>query len=314
MDTTNFDSTSDAPGGGTPAGVCALVVTYNPDLGLKSNILALLPQVDQLIIIDNHSFDGGRATIREMASVPKVEVIWNARNEGIAAALNKGIRRALDQHNYKWIATFDQDSRVSEGFMDAMFKAYQSCPFRERVALVGPHYIYEGTPAMEDPDLKSVHHFEEVNSTMTSGNLLDPRVLAVCGFFDESFFIDYVDHEYCLRLRRNGFRIIEASRADITHRLGSRTPHRLLTREVVTANYPPTRRYYNSRNRVRVYRMYLLTETPWIAADMYMWVKDVIKLVLFEHDRKEKLKSIFKGIWDAINGKGGPLPQSAQER
>ena len=50
-----------------------------------------------------------------------------------------------------WVATFDQDSRVSPGFSDAMLAAYESCPFRDKVALIAPRHVLSSETAAEKP-------------------------------------------------------------------------------------------------------------------------------------------------------------------
>ena len=108
--------------------VCAVMVTYNPDSSLEQNIRALLPHVDRLIVVDNGSEPPIRADIEAISSACQVDVIWNNENLGLASALNIGIRQGLASGDYTWIATFDQDSRVSSGFRDAMLEAYLVLP------------------------------------------------------------------------------------------------------------------------------------------------------------------------------------------
>ena len=289
--------------------ICAVIVTFNPESILEENIRALLSEVDKVVIVDNSSTNERRRMIGDLACRTGVEVIWNPKNEGIAAALNRGIQAALSENDYRWIATFDQDSRVLPGFKAAMLAAYQACPFREQVGLLGPCYIHSMSRTdWQKEDRQRASLFKELPSTMTSGNLIDPKSFDVCGMFDASFFIDYVDHEFCLRLRKHGLRVIEATQAKLEHRLGSPTLHRIFARTVVTSNHSAGRRYYNTRNRLRVYRTYIFAEPLWIASDMYGWSKEILKLLLFEQDRKAKLSSILKGAWDAIRETTGAGP------
>lgn len=292
--------------------VCAVIVTFNPGPSLEENIRALRPQVDRIIIIDNHSTDAHRSRIAQIAAECSSEVIWNSRNEGIGAALNAGIRHALAKNEHYWIATFDQDSRVSPTFIDAMFQAYESCPFQKLVALIGPHYIFElGRSPGERDYAATADCFREIKTTMTSGNLVHPKSFETCGMFNESFFIDYVDHEFCLRLGRHGFRIIEARGALLLHSHGLRTEHRIFNRSIVATNYTPVRRYYNARNRVRVYRKYCTTEPWWVTKDVFRLFKEIIKLLTVERNRGENLINIVIGAWDGFKGKGGVRPQKS---
>ena len=278
--------------------ICTIIVTYNPDDTLEQHVRSLLPQVDRLIVVDNRSRD--RYAIERVATSCGIEVIWNETNFGVATALNLGIERALSTGHYTWIAPFDQDSRVPPGYMQAMLAAYDACPLQASVAVIGPRYLCE--PGPPDYNHQDRLPYKRIKTTMTSGSLVNSSVFERCGMFDESFFIDYVDHEFCLRLRRYGLETIEASKATLIHRLGTPVSRRFFSRTVVVNNYNATRRYYNARNRLRVYRKFLLSEPAWIIRDAHCWAKEVAKLMLFEQDRKRKMKAMLRGALDAVRG------------
>jgi rhamnosyltransferase len=282
------------------------MVTYNPDAALERNIRAMLPQVDKLIIVDNGSALPIRAHIETIASSCAVQVIWNKENLGLATALNIGIRSAFGSDNFAWIATFDQDSRVAAGFRDAMLQAYLACPYRESVGIIGPHHV----ELTENSTAGLSHHeehdrFREITAVMQSGTFLSTEALRSCGLYDDSFFIDYVDFELCLRVRKNGLRIIEARNAVIAHRLGNPSRHNLFGRTFTVCNHSALRRYYAARNRFRIYSRYLFSDFAWICDDVWSWCKEIVKLALFEENRLKKFAYMARGGWDALRGHGG---------
>jgi rhamnosyltransferase len=286
--------------------ICAVMVTYNPDSPLEQNIRAVLPHVDKLIIVDNGSETPIRAHIETIASCCPVEIIWNKENLGLATALNIGIRSALGSGDFAWIATFDQDSQVSAGFRTAMLQAYQACPYRERVGIIGPRHVVFPENSMAG----ILHHeerdsFREITAVMQSGTFLSTEALRSCGLFDESFFIDYVDFEFCLRVRKNGLRIIETPGAVIAHRLGNPSRHTLFGKTFTVCNHSALRRYYAARNRLRIYSRYLFSDFPWLCNDVWLWFKEIVKLVLFEENRLKKLAYMARGGWDALRRRGG---------
>jgi len=303
------------PAAPTATKICAVMVVYNPDSMLEENIRALLTEVSRLIVVDNRSEPSNRSVTSALAAALNFDVIWNKENAGLAAALNTGIRRALLNDDYAWIATFDQDSRVSAGFREAMLAAYDSCPFREEVALVGPrHVLSSGRPAEKPTHGDPTPLFEEITVTLQSGSLVSSSALRNADLFDESFFIDYVDFEFCLRLRKRGFRIIEATRALLFHRVGTPTIHALFNKTCVVFNHSPVRRYYAARNRLRVYARYLFSDPRWIGHDAWSWFKEIIKLALFEEDRLKKLAYMVRGAWDALRGRSGVYGGSSSRR
>lgn len=279
------------------------MVVYNPDSTLEQNIKALLNEVARLIVVDNCSEPSVRSRMAALAAACNFEVIWNNENTGLAAGLNTGIRDALANEKYQWIATFDQDSRVFPGFSTAMLAAQAACPFRDRVAIIAPHHLLSSedgeTTPHNDPQL------QEITVALQSGSFFSRSALKDVGLFDESFFIDYVDFEYCLRLRNHGYRLIEATDAPIYHLVGTPTRHRFLGITCTVFNHSALRRYYAARNRLRVYRRYVFSDPRWIGHDMWSWFKEIVKLVLFESNRLEKLAFVARGAWDAIRGRGG---------
>lgn len=276
--------------------VCAVMVTYNPEPSFEQNVRALLPQVGKLIIVDNLSTSAAHPLIAKTASACDVEVIWNQQNLGVGAGLNTGIERALSSGQYSWIATFDQDSLVPPDYVAAILEAYAACPFQDKVAMIGANYKL----AMREQAHAPISVFREVKTLMTSGSFLKTFVFGVCGQFDESLFMDYVDHEFCLRLRLHGFKVVQASQAVLAHRLGSPTSHRFLWKRFMVTNYSPSRRYSNARNRLIVYRRYLSSDPLWILHDIFKWFRQTTKLVLVEQNRIEKLGSLARGCWDGM--------------
>lgn len=286
--------------------ICAIMVTYNPDSPLEQNIRAVLPQVDKLIIVDNGSELPIRTHIETIASSCAVQVIWNKENLGLATALNIGIQSALGSDDFAWVATFDQDSRVSAGFREAMIQAYLACPYRDRVGIVGPHHVELTENSTAGLSHREKHDsFREITAVMQSGTFLSTKALRSCGLFDGSFFIDYVDFELCLRIRKNGLRIIEAPNAIIAHRLGNPSRHNLFGRTFTVCNHSALRRYYAARNRFRLYSRYLFSDFTWICHDVWSWFKEIVKLALFEENRLKKLAYMARGGWDALRGRHG---------
>ena len=205
MNLPRTESQLESPNARTHAGVCAVMVTYNPEPSFEQNVRALLPQVGKLIIVDNQSAAAGHSVVARTAASCEVEVIWNQHNRGIAAGLNAGIDRALATGTYSWIATFDQDSRVPADYVAAILESYSACPFRDEVAIVGANYNQIQDCGDNPIPTRKGFVFREIKSAITSGSLVKSTVFGICGRYDESLFMDYVDHEFCLRLRKHGF-------------------------------------------------------------------------------------------------------------
>ena len=104
--------------------VVAIVVTYNPKIPrLQTALDALGQQVLHLFIVDNGSknLNEVRALVANVASRSLIEM---GSNQGIGAALNRGVSVAL-AHAPRWFLTMDQDSVVQEGAIASILEEWQ---------------------------------------------------------------------------------------------------------------------------------------------------------------------------------------------
>lgn len=288
--------------------VCALVVTYHPWPEVAAHIATIRSQVDQVVVIDNGSKPDGLAVLATLAGRPGIEVIRNAENRGIAAALNQGVAWALAR-DFAWVATFDQDSTLPPGFIAGLLAAQASLPQRERVAVLTPLYrdaeggtLYSAAGPVDQTGPSTV----PVSVAATSGNLVSTAALRALGGYREDFFIDAVDHEFCLRLRRDGWQVIEVRSIILDHRQGRWERRSLVGRRIGVNDYPAVRRYYQARNRLLVYREFLFFDPAWVAHDAWEYARDLIKLILVGTERGPKLRAIAYGVGHALLDRLGP--------
>ncbi len=291
-------TTPKAPAAGA---ICAVIVTYHPDSTLVDRVERLAKQVAQTVIVDNGSSEACVEQLRRLANQLGIHLILNPRNEGIARALNMGARWAIER-GYLWILTLDQDTTVLPEMVHSLGQIARRCPFHERLAVVGSNYIQKenGKIAL---NLTGSGDFAaaETKTALTSGSLVSLDVYRSIGGFREDFFIDCVDHEYCLRARAHGFRIIVSSRPMMEHGIGNLTEHRLLWRAVGTSNHPPSRHYFLARNTLILAREYVGKEPRWVVSYLWAWVKSILRVCLFEKERISKAKHIIRGCIDGAS-------------
>jgi rhamnosyltransferase len=280
--------------------VCAVIVSYNPCSDILRNIATLRPQVSSIVVVDNGSSEQNLAILRGARFEYGFELIENGANLGIAVALNIGVREVRAK-GCSWVALFDQDSRVEPGFIDSMLTACKNAPNPSKVGIVCPVYLDTST-GIAFPIQRS--KTGEVLSAMTSGSLIPTELFDRIGTFNEPLFIDYVDIEFCVRTRRAGYRIVQSSRAVLHHSLGRITRHRLLGRWFASTNHSAVRRYYITRNRLRVLWQFM-GDWPWSPKEVRSVLMETIKVVLVEQDRLAKLRNIVLGSVDALRGRMG---------
>jgi rhamnosyltransferase len=287
-----------------PDSVCAIVVTHDPSSNLSDNIASLAGQVAAVLIIDNGSSLEHALVLDQVRQHPSVEVIRFPVNAGIGAALNRGVQLALERR-YPWVLTLDQDSRAPAGFVDTLLRAYTNHPSRRTIGLLAPRYREERLGMLHDHSQEhGARNNTIIESTMMSGNLVRTDVLSLVGYYDETLFIDYVDHEFCLRMGRRGFHVLQAPAAVLDHNLGRMTRRKVLGLTLTTTNHSPLRRYYNARNRIRIYREYAGAAPGWVMRDLWSFVVETAKILLLERERVGKLRAIFTGVVHGLSRRG----------
>lgn len=286
--------------------VVAVVVSHLPDAGFGDRIIKLAQEVDFIIIVDNGDARHLQSTLLQPTSrffeLP-LEVIFNHENLGIARALNIGIEhaRALGA---SWIATFDQDSEIEEGYRASMMRALRTFPDQHQIALLAPLHIHRSLGYREryrnaNNDTAACLP-REIPTTMTSGNFVPCTTYDLVGAYREDFIIDYVDHEFCFRCRKAGLRVIEVPEAILHHQLGKIGRERFGCITATVTHHNAMRRYFMTRNRLLVWRAYGLQNPQWAIKDMISSCKELFKILVFEEDKANKVFAILIGLMDAF--------------
>lgn len=284
----------------TATKVAALIVTHFPDRGFEQRFSRVAGQVDVVIIVDNSASADVHCRLRALVS-PTIEVLENTCNEGIARALNQGIRWAAER-NCSWVLTLDQDSEVDLDLVPSLFATYRRCGRPEQVGLIhsNARSKWSGLPAARCPGGDA--GFIEATTVTTSGSLMPITAYHTVGPFREDFFIEGIDLEYCLRLRKAGFSVLLSCKPLMIHAAGRMEEHRLGRRIVLVANHAPWRYYYMTRNLLRIIRRYAAREPLWSLEALFNLSKTVVKVLLFEDRRFAKIVCMLVGAWDAVIG------------
>jgi rhamnosyltransferase len=282
--------------------VCAVVVTYHLTWQMIENLAHVLAQTQGLVVVDNGSSADELAPLRSASQALDFHLIENGENLGIAEALNQGVSWAKN-NNYPWVILFDQDSRITENFIDQMFATWESRPSREFIATIQPQYVDPVTSIKLKP-------FRAADGSpftaMTSGALMPAWVFDEIGLFASEYFIDFVDWEYSLRIRAAGYLIAESNQAVLLHSAGHPKQVTFLGFKFNPSHHSAMRRYYMSRNRVVIYRKYFRMFPRWTLRSLYYdFLRETIKCLLVEKNRIRKLRNFLLGTWDGVTGKMG---------
>jgi len=278
--------------------VCAGIILYNPNIErLTENVNAILSQVSEVVFVDNAS--NNLEEIRLHFTDRRFHWIINDTNIGISGALNQLINFASD-NSYQWILTLDQDS-VCESHLVSELEKYIHTD--EKLAMVSPRIV-------DRTDLHLANHesydaeTEDVTLCITSGCLTNVMAVIEVGLFDERLFIDSVDHEMCLRLRRARYRIIRVNNAKLLQEFGQSTIKRkFLWKTVVFDFYPPIRVYYQTRNNLFLLRKYKKEYDPHPLYCKFHMIAIFAIRQLYEPQKIKRTLAFFRGYISGLTMK-----------
>jgi rhamnosyltransferase len=273
--------------------IAAVTVLYYPQPDLAESLMSYLHQVEHLYLVDNSDGVDHQRLIDTIAGKNRISYLPQQGNIGIAAALNRGAKLALAD-GYGWLLTMDQDSQAAADMVQRQLSVLERHG-SEKVGMLAPFHLTRAertAPAQDESD---------VMTPMTSGCLLNLRAYQDVGAFRDDFFIDFVDNEYCLRLRRHGWRVLRANHALLTHNVGDITK----IGPFIATHHSPLRRYYKTRNRLQVFRDYLGSFPGHCLFDLVRLAKEIGSIVLFETDKTAKLAMMVRGVFDFFRGRFG---------
>jgi N-acetylglucosaminyl-diphospho-decaprenol L-rhamnosyltransferase len=187
----------------------------------------------EVVVVDNASADGSATMVA--SRFPRVRLIRNPSNLGFAGANNL----AMAQARGRYLALLNPDTRVRIGALGGLVRHMEREP---TIGAVGPR--------LEDPDgtlqlscgrvpslgteivgklllhkvfpffkLGRWNHAEDRDVGWVTGACLMARreAVAAVGPLDAGIFMFYEDLEWCLRLRRCGWRIVYVPGSRVVH-------------------------------------------------------------------------------------------------
>lgn len=282
--------------------VCAVVVTYFPDDGFEERLGMILGQVETLVVVDNTP---GGARLDKLYTLKEAgggaRIIENRANLGIAAALNRGLEEAV-RLGSKWLLTLDQDTRCYPTMVGTLLRVSGACEFTS--AIIGGNYVDPHNKRTKVPDAGEAECLEQ-KTVITSGCLVDVALAQAAGGFREDYFIDQVDHEFCLRMRARGHRVAISREPVMAHSVGDEGGARVPFLGTLP-NHPPLRKYYIARNTVVTVAKYWRGEPSWCLRRMVRLLLGLILMFTLEKQRIAKVRAFMAGFVDGMLHRMGP--------
>lgn len=270
--------------------ILAGIVLYNPDLDrLKDNIRAIEKQVEKIVFVDNSMGSSVKSieVIDQILQEKQYVYIDNNGNLGIAKALNQIMTYAY-YNKYEWVLTLDQDTICPQNLI-ASYKQYLNLT---DVGIVCPK-IKDRNFKYENNDLGETDYIEYC---ITSAALTSTIIWKKVGGFSEELFIDYVDFDYCLNLKRNNYKILRVNSVEILHEIGHAKTYHIFGKTILTFNHPPIRNYYIVRNKlVCAYKYKNLVN---VRKEKQEILTHILKVIFLENNKLINIRCLHEGIKD----------------
>ena len=216
--------------------VAIVIVNWNKKdyiLNLLRSLSSLHYDNYEIIVVDNASTDSSVEAIRQQHS--SVHLIINPENLGGTGGFNTGMRYALVKGDYKYIWLLDNDAEVEKETLRELVNAIEtdntigiagsrimSPENRELIVELGgfvdwdsvtwrPHLRY-----LNEKDY-SGYNVIETDYVATCSALVRKEVIKSLGLMDEKFFLHCDDIDFCLRLKKNGFKVVAVFSSKVFH-------------------------------------------------------------------------------------------------
>lgn len=296
--------------------VASLTVAYNGEAFLAKHLDALLGQsrpLDEIIVVNNASTDGTVALLSQQ--YPQVTLLNLPTNLGVGGGYAAGLEYALKNNSHDWVWLFDQDSIPKQDGLERLLEAVEFLGEEgSELGIAAPLSLHSRTQRhyrgllwrngwrriSEHPKTDVVF----VDAVISSGSLIRCTAIEKAGPPRADFFIDYIDLEHCLRLRRCGFKIAIVRGSILEHALGDPKIVKMPGITRVWADHAPWREYYKARNEVfTVWNYYPNWQSK--LSVVRRFTRHALGILLFGRGKLACLKMMYLGIVDARAGRLG---------
>lgn len=222
--------------------IYALVTLYRPSDKVLDNIRRISSQVNYVYVLDNSPF------INDVyKTLEKTEYIYNGENLGLSNAFNK-ILKEKDFDSDDFIIFFDQDSTISDFYIESLMSVFENGEKKLNIGALGPIIFDRNTNKTsmgKNIDDSLCEDISVVPRLITSSLLCRYESLKKIGYWDENIFLDWADFDLSYRFQVNQLKCCIANNIRLNHCLGDNNKS-FLGREY--PYYSPIREYYQVRD------------------------------------------------------------------
>ena len=247
---------------------------------------------DRIVIFDNTPSETILASKTEQLD-SKTTIIRNGFNVGLAEAYNHCIKtqkvRADDI-----VMLLDQDTTITgHSALKSYIDRYAKQRKGDEIVGFRGRRLWKKHRRAEKPEAAWV---------INSGMLFTGQIWMNVGGFDQSFFVDDVDHEFCMRARDLGVTISLIQTNAFIHEVGSpkvfRLPKPFDRISLSSSGHAPWRRYYWAKNRT----ILLARHRSLFSILLFGTVlRDLVISLAFEDQKLEILSATVRGFLQSFS-------------
>lgn len=195
------------------------IIIFNPELKrLKTNVEKLQNENIKIIFFINGCDE---KCVKYFDTVANAIILTKDQNVGMATALNE-IFKCAQKLGEEWVLTFDQDSIISDDYLQKMRKKIDGTD--EQLACICPKIIDKRRIFPENKIVTYEGNEQYVQMCITSGSCTSVRAWDDVGGFDDALFIDLVDNDFCKRLICSEWKILRLNNVELNQEFGNIQP------------------------------------------------------------------------------------------
>jgi len=287
---------------------CAIVTLFYPGPEILDHLDKIKPQVHHIILIINSCNQPILTALSEKYAKPgQHSVITNQQNMGLAYALNQGLEIAYSL-KMEWLLLLDQDTAVDTEIIANLSGIVATIPSLSFI--LGSNYRSHHDMTVAIRSKGTTVTYQKKSTVITSGTLLNLSDTHHIGHFKSEYFIDSIDHEYCMRARSLGYEIYITDKPFMSHDIGIQDQTFLNKLKCLLSHpHKPERKYYTARNTVVTANKYFYIFPFWSMRQYARILADIFSTLIFERHKLQIFKFILRGVIDGLqsNFKPGPL-------
>lgn len=237
----------------------------------------------------------------------KLILIKNDYNSGFSEGNNIGITFSLEILMPEYILLLNNDTVVDRIFLDELVKYASTNP---KIGIVGPEVLYYDKPdktALIGNEVnlcngKITHSLKkmeypskpvEIGFVVGCGLLVKKSVIEDIGMLDPNYFLYYEDVDWCLRAKKQGYKIFYLPMSKLWHKISSEDKRSL-------ASY-----YYGNRNSFLLVKKNRTSNDIFYCYLILIINKSIFAFYLLIIGNSKESSAVINGVYDAFKGNYG---------